>query len=85
MHRDERFEKLLPFQIGGLETAATPLLVAITLTGAQRGISVNAFIVRKERKATGVGKRIEGRVGAVGFNDHQRVISVDEDLSCWPI
>jgi outer membrane protein assembly factor BamB/orotate phosphoribosyltransferase len=49
-----------PFQVGGMEAAAIPLVTAILLKGAQRGIPVNGFIVRKERKTYGAGDLIEG-------------------------
>jgi outer membrane protein assembly factor BamB/orotate phosphoribosyltransferase len=58
----DRFAPLLPFQVGGMETAAIPLVTAILLEGKRRGITINGFVVRKERKYHGVGKRIEGRV-----------------------
>jgi orotate phosphoribosyltransferase len=50
----------MPFQVGGMEVAAIPLLTAISIRGAQRGTAVNAFIVRKERKTYGAGNLIEG-------------------------
>ncbi|MCP1573953.1 outer membrane protein assembly factor BamB [Herbaspirillum rubrisubalbicans] len=56
---DEYSEKL-PFQVGGMETAAIPLLSAILLKSAARGTPVNGFIVRKERKTYGTGNLIEG-------------------------
>ena len=52
-----------PFQIGGLEMGVIPLISAITLEGMRRGTPVNGFIVRKERKETGLGNKIEGAVG----------------------
>src|SRR5207245_2978963 len=56
----ERFADRLPFQVGGLETGAIPLVAAIAMAGQQRGIPVNAFVVRKERKPHGLSKTIEG-------------------------
>jgi orotate phosphoribosyltransferase len=50
----------LPFQIGGMETGAIPLIAAIQIKSVARGTPVNAFIVRKERKTFGAGNRIEG-------------------------
>ncbi len=50
----------MPFQVGGMEVAAIPLLSAILMKGAARGTPVNGFIVRKERKAYGTGGLIEG-------------------------
>ena len=50
----------VPFQVGGMEVAAIPLLTAILMKGADRGTPVNGFIVRKERKPYGAGNLIEG-------------------------
>src|SRR2546425_466589 len=56
----ERFAGRLPFQVGGLEAGAIPLVVAIAMAGQQRGTPVNGFVVRKERKPHGLSKTIEG-------------------------
>ena len=50
----------MPFQVGGLESAAIPLLSAIVMKSLSRGTPVNGFIVRKERKTYGAGNSIEG-------------------------
>jgi orotate phosphoribosyltransferase len=50
------------FQVGGMETAAIPLLTAILLRAPDRHRPINGFIIRKERKTTGLGKIIEGHV-----------------------
>lgn len=50
-----------PFQIAGVEAAAVPILTAIILGGAERGLTVNAFTVRKERKEYGRRNLIEGK------------------------
>jgi len=56
----ERFMQR-PFQIAGLESAATPILTSILLTAqAATGRGINAFLVRKERKAFGLRNIIEG-------------------------
>ncbi len=57
-----RFERDLPFQIGGMETAATPLIAAILMKSVQKGYPINGFIVRKERKTYGAGNIIEGSI-----------------------
>jgi outer membrane protein assembly factor BamB/orotate phosphoribosyltransferase len=49
-----------PFQVGGIETAAIPLVAAILMKATQRGLAVNGFMVRKERKTYGTGSLIEG-------------------------
>jgi outer membrane protein assembly factor BamB/orotate phosphoribosyltransferase len=50
----------MPFQVGGMEVAAIPLLSAILIKSVARGTPVNGFIVRKERKTHGTGGLIEG-------------------------
>src|SRR6185437_1757875 len=50
----------LPFQVGGMEAAAIPLLTAILMKSLSRGTPVNGFILRKERKTYGTGNSIEG-------------------------
>lgn len=57
-----RFSGRLPFQIGGLEMAAVPLITALVGEGWRRGTPVNGFIVRKERKPHGLCRRIEGEL-----------------------
>jgi len=52
----------LPFQIGGMEVAAIPLLSAILMKSKERGTPINGFIIRKERKTYGTGSLIEGTV-----------------------
>ena len=49
-----------PLQVGGMETGAIPLVAAILMKAAQRGVAVSGFIVRKERKTYGTGSLIEG-------------------------
>ena len=56
----DEFESQLPFQIGGMEVAAVPLVTALLMKAEQRGLKTNAFIIRKERKQSGLGKIIEG-------------------------
>ena len=50
----------LPFQVGGMEAAAVPLVSAIILKSLARGTPVNGFTIRKERKTYGAGSSIEG-------------------------
>jgi outer membrane protein assembly factor BamB/orotate phosphoribosyltransferase len=51
---------VMPFQVGGMEVAAIPLLSAILSKSVARGTPVNGFIVRKERKTYGTGGLVEG-------------------------
>jgi orotate phosphoribosyltransferase len=57
-----RFGSNLPFQIGGMEVAAIPIVSAILMKSVQRGCPIDGFIIRKERKSYGAGNRIEGIV-----------------------
>jgi outer membrane protein assembly factor BamB len=50
------------FQVGGVESAAIPLLAAILMKSLARGTPVNGFIIRKERKTYGAGNAIEGTI-----------------------
>lgn len=56
----DEFEDKLPFQIAGMEVAAVPLVTALLMKADQRGLQTNGFIIRKERKKSGLGKLIEG-------------------------
>lgn len=56
----DRMEAKWPFQVGGLEVGAIPLVAAIVMKGRERGFKVNSFIVRKTRKKAGLCKQIEG-------------------------
>ncbi len=58
----ETFSDLMPFQVGGMEVGAIPLVAAILMKSTARGSPVNGFIVRKERKTYGTGGLIEGTV-----------------------
>lgn len=66
------FKECYPFQVGGQETAAIPLIAAIMLKGQQVGKPVNGFIIRKNRKPYGLQKKIEGVL-----ND-SKIILVDD-------
>jgi outer membrane protein assembly factor BamB/orotate phosphoribosyltransferase len=57
-----RMSAHLPFQICGLETASVPLIAAILVRARALGIDVSGFVVRKERKSTGLARNIEGEV-----------------------
>lgn len=59
------YETRMPFQVGGMEVAAIPLVVSIILKSSLRGTPINGFIIRKERKTYGAGNLIEGQVSDV--------------------
>jgi outer membrane protein assembly factor BamB len=65
----------LPFQVGGLELGAVPLIAAIQLEGLRRGVAVNGFIIRRERKSYGLTKNYEGQL----TNDP--IIAVDDTFN----
>jgi outer membrane protein assembly factor BamB/orotate phosphoribosyltransferase len=69
------FEKDYPFQIGGQELAAVPIMAAIVLYGNRIGKPPNAFIIRKSRKTSRSQKMIEGTI-----ND-EKIILVDDAVS----
>lgn len=68
----QRYQHQYPFQVGGQESAALPLITAIILYGQEIGKPANGFYIRKERKQTGLQKRIEGTT------DDTPVILVDD-------
>jgi len=70
-----RHAELGPFQLAGLETAAIPLLTALLLLAPPERGEVNGFIVRKDRKTTGMGNVIEGAVSDLP------VVLVDDSLN----
>jgi len=49
-------------QIGGMETAAIPLITAVVINGARDGRDVSGFYLRKSRKKQGLMHMIEGEV-----------------------
>ena len=57
-----RFEGRAAFQIGGMEVAAVPLVVGLVREAFDRGRAVNGFLIRKERKPTGMGQAVEGEL-----------------------
>jgi orotate phosphoribosyltransferase len=48
------------FAVGGLTMGADPIAAAVLHQGAARGLSYDAFVVRKEPKDHGRGRQIEG-------------------------
>lgn len=49
-------------QIGGLESAALPLVTSLVLKASREGKAVNGFYIRKSRKKSGTFKLFEGRL-----------------------
>lgn len=58
----DQYQDQLPFQIAGMEVAAVPLVTALIMKAKQRGLKTSGFVIRKERKASGLGKSIEGTI-----------------------
>jgi outer membrane protein assembly factor BamB/orotate phosphoribosyltransferase len=71
----ERYRDHGPFQIGGMEAAAVPLLTALLLKAPAERSQVNSFIICKERKTHGLGNAIEGEITDVP------IILVDDILN----
>lgn len=71
----EKFGDGYPFQIGGQELAAVPIMAAISLHGTKIGKPVNGFIIRKARKISRSQKMIEGEIS------NEKIILVDDAVS----
>lgn len=56
----EELEPLYPFQVGGQETAAIPLVTALVLKSLQKGKKINGFYIRKSRKRYDLQQHVEG-------------------------
>lgn len=67
------FKKEYPFQVGGQEIAAIPLVSAIVLKSHQTDKPINGFIIRKSRKPTGLQKIIEGEI-----SKKDKIILIDD-------
>ncbi len=63
----------LPDAVGGMAIGADPITAAIITLAGQRDISLNGFIVRKEAKAHGRGRDVEGPV-----HEGQNVVIVED-------
>ncbi|HTR76897.1 MAG TPA: orotate phosphoribosyltransferase, partial [Gemmatimonadaceae bacterium] len=65
-----------PDAVGGLTLGADPIAYAISYASALAGGSLRAFTVRKEAKAHGMGKRIEGP-----FRSGDRVVVIEDVIT----
>jgi orotate phosphoribosyltransferase len=54
----------LPDAVGGMAIGADPITAAVITVAGQQGKQLNGFIVRKEAKAHGKGRDVEGPVQA---------------------
>lgn len=58
----DRINVSADIQLAGMETAAIPLLTGLLMAARVRGAHLTGLIIRKERKPTGLGRAIEGRL-----------------------
>lgn len=49
-----------PFQLTGVEQASLPIITALLISAANKGLPVTAFTIRKDYKTYGIGNIIEG-------------------------
>jgi outer membrane protein assembly factor BamB/orotate phosphoribosyltransferase len=71
----ERVEQDGSFQIGGIESAAIPLVAGILMKSKERGTPVHGFFVRKSRNKDGLAKMVEGMLG------DERIVLVDDIMN----
>ena len=71
----EKFGNEYPFQTGGQEVTALPLLGAIIQKGNEIGKPVSSFFIRKSRKKDGLQKIVEGEVG------NSKIILIDDIIN----
>lgn len=71
-----RLAGLHPDSVGGLTLGADPISYAIALVSAQAGDPIRAFTVRKEAKAHGTGRLIEGP-----FRPGDRVVVIEDVIT----
>lgn len=74
-HLWRRLQTFAPIQIGGMESAAIPLVTGIALRSLEAGTPVKSFYIRKSRKPTEFQRIVEGAM------DDSRVVLVDDVLS----
>ncbi len=72
----ERIHHLDIDGVGGLELGAYPIGIAVSDAAYKKGVLLNAFVIRKEPKAHGLKKHIEGMVKEGG-----RVVIVDDVIT----
>lgn len=71
----KEFKSAFPFQIGGMEAAAIPLVTGLAMTLYESGHETNAFFIRKSRKKSGLLQMVEGEIS------DEKVILVDDILN----
>lgn len=80
-----------PRAVGGLTLGADPVAYALAAAARGRGLSLDAFTVRKQAKTHGTGKRIEGCFAAgtpvvvvedvitTGGSAHEAIVAVESE------
>ena len=68
--------KDLPDAVGGMAIGADPITASIITLAGQRDLPLKGFMVRKEPKAHGTGKQVEGPVAA-----GQHVVIVEDVIT----
>src|SRR3989344_869796 len=71
----DQLKPMLPFQVGGLETAAIALVAGVVLAAKADGVDLNGFYVRKSRKKDGLQRMVEGRLG------DEKIVLIDDGLN----
>ncbi len=56
----QKLEPFYPFQLGGQETAAIPLVAGLVMKSVSKGKPVNGFYIRKSRKRYDLQQQVEG-------------------------
>jgi orotate phosphoribosyltransferase len=78
LRKEETARRIQVDALGGLTMGADPITLAVAMTSSMAGDAtpVQAFVVRKEPKGHGRGKRIEGN-----FASGQQVVVVDDVIT----
>jgi orotate phosphoribosyltransferase len=72
----EAIRDLQPDAVAGLAIGADPLVTAVAVMSGMQGDDVDALIVRKEAKAHGAGRQIEGP-----WRDGMRVVVLEDTMT----
>lgn len=71
----DTFKNEYPFQVGGIEVAAIPLITNFVLKSREKEKPANGFFIHKSRKKDGLMKMIEGEI------KDEKIILVDDILN----
>ena len=71
----EKCKNEYPFQVGGIEVAAIPLITGFALKMREKRAPANGFFIRKSRKKSGLLRMIEGEL------TDEKVILVDDTIN----